>query len=184
MRRLTPYAIVIEVAALAVPAQVVMADDYLTVGEAQRAAYPQADRFEPIKTAVTADQLRGVAALAGPQPAHGRLQIWRAFQASQPLGFFFVDEVVGRQDLITYALAIDNDGKLGEVEILTYRESHGGEVRNAAWRRQFAGRKQLEALRVAIDIKNIAGATLSSEHITQGARWLLALWQTTLSTFP
>jgi hypothetical protein len=38
----------------------------------------------------------------------------------------------------------------------------------------------LEQLKFRTDIKNIAGATLSSEHVTQGVRWLVALWQTAL----
>jgi Na+-transporting NADH:ubiquinone oxidoreductase subunit NqrC len=64
--------------------------------------------------------------------------------------------------------------------VLSYRESHGGEIRSDAWRRQFEGRTDLGTLRVQTDIKNIAGATLSCEHVTQGVRWLLALWQVAL----
>jgi Na+-transporting NADH:ubiquinone oxidoreductase subunit NqrC len=64
------------------------------------------------------------------------------------------------------------------VEILDYRESHGGEIRNTRWLAQFAGRSSTDALRFRTDIKNIAGATLSSEHVTAGVRRLLALWQT------
>jgi len=30
------------------------------------------------------------------------------------------------------------------------------------------------------DIKSIAGATLSCEHVTQGVRWLVALWNVAL----
>jgi hypothetical protein len=37
-------------------------------------------------------------------------------------------------------------------------------------------------LRFGPDIKNIAGATLSCEHVTQGVRWIAALWQVTLRT--
>jgi hypothetical protein len=88
---------------------------------------------------------------------------------------------VGRQDLITYAAGIDQQGKLSPIEVLAYRESHGGEIRNAAWCAQFKGR-DLSNLRFPTDIKNIAGATLSSEHVTQGARWLVALWQVALSS--
>jgi len=33
---------------------------------------------------------------------------------------------------------------------------------------------------VQTDIKNIAGATLSCEHVTAGVRWLVALWQVAL----
>jgi Na+-translocating ferredoxin:NAD+ oxidoreductase RnfG subunit len=96
------------------------------------------------------------------------------------LGHVFVDEVIGRQSLITYAVGIDANGALLNLEILAYRESHGGEIRNPAWRAQFDHRESLEQLRFRTDIKNISGATLSSEHVTQGVRWLLALWQSAL----
>ena len=75
---------------------------------------------------------------------------------------------------------MDLQGRLGPLEVLSYRESHGGEIRNESWRRQFAGRSELQALRASTDIKNIAGATLSCEHVTQGVRWLVALWQVAL----
>ena len=94
----------------------------------------------------------------------------------------FIDEVIGRQDFITYALGIDVAGKLSTVEVLAYRESHGAEIRGSGWRHQFEGRQGLEQLKFRTDIKNIAGATLSSEHVTQGVRWLVGLWQTALQS--
>ena len=81
---------------------------------------------------------------------------------------------------VQHAAGIDATGHLGPLEVLAYRESHGGEIRNEAWRRQFAGREGLGQLRVRADIKNIAGATLSCEHVTEGVRWLVALWQVAL----
>ena len=68
-----------------------------------------------------------------------------------------------------------SNGTIRSPEIMAYRESHGGEVRNAAWLRQFSRAHDLEHLRFRADIKNIAGATLSSEHVTQGVRYLVAL---------
>lgn len=100
------------------------------------------------------------------------------------LGYVFVDEVLGRQDMITYAVGIDTTGKSSAIEVLSYRESHGGEIRGTAWRNQFDGRQGLEHLRFGTDIKNIAGATLSCEHVTQGVRWVTALWQVTLRSLP
>jgi hypothetical protein len=108
------------------------------------------------------------------------LRSWKALQGDKLLGYVFVDEVVGRQDFITYAAGIDAAGRLGALEVLAYRESHGGEVRNDAWRHQFSGRRNLDQLRFEADIKNIAGATLSCGHVTQGVRWLVALWEVTL----
>lgn len=160
--------------------QVIVASEYLSVENAQHAAFASADRFEEVTLSLTSEQQRAVSMLAGPQPPHGKFRVWRASQNQQALGYFFVDEVIGRQDFITYSVTIDNSGKLGTVEILNYRESHGGEVRNNAWRKQFDGRDDLAKLRFTTDIKNIAGATLSCEHVTQGVRWILAVWQSAL----
>lgn len=166
----------------AAPVQITIAADYLSVDAAQRALFPQADRFDEIALALSPEQKRKVAQMAGPQPPHRSLHAWRALRDGQLLGHVFVDEVVGRQDMITYAIGIDPAGRLSTLEVLSYRESHGGEIRSDAWRRQFGGRKGLDQVRFNTDIKNIAGATLSCEHVTQGVHWLMALWEVTLRT--
>jgi len=162
------------------PVQVVIATEYLSIETAQRALFPQADRFSEVVLSLSPAQHERVAALAGPQPPHRSLRAFRALHGDQPLGFVFVDEVIGKEDFITYAVSIDASGHLSAPEVLAYRESHGGEIRNAAWREQFAGRQGLDQLRVQTDIKNIAGATLSCQHVTEGVRWLMALWQVAL----
>jgi len=168
-------------AALALaPVQIVIAAEYLSIEQAQKSLFAQADRFSEVILALGPEQKQRVAALAGAQPPHRSLRAWKALRGSELLGYVFVDEVVGRQDFITYAAAIDAAGKLGTLEVLAYRESHGGEIRNEAWRRQFAGRQGLEQVRFRTDIKNIAGASLSCEHVTQGVRWLVALWDVAL----
>ena len=164
------------------PTQVVVAADYLSVEGAQRALFAQADRFDEIVLALNSTQKQSVAALAGPQPPHRSLRAWKAMRGGELLGYVFVDEVLGRQDMITYAVGIDHSGRLGPLEVLSYRESHGGEIRGTAWRNQFQGHTGLDNLHFGTDIKNIAGATLSCEHVTQGVRWIAALWQVTLST--
>jgi Na+-translocating ferredoxin:NAD+ oxidoreductase RnfG subunit len=162
------------------PVEVVIATEYLSVEAAQKALFPQADSFTELALALSGAQRARIAALAGPQPPHRSLRIWKAVRRGEVTGYVLVDEVIGREDFITYAAGIDATGHLGALEVLAYRESHGGEVRNAAWRRQFAGRDHLAQLRVRTDIQNIAGATLSCEHVTQGVRWLMALWQVAL----
>lgn len=166
--------------ALAVPAPIVVAAEYLSLPAAQRAVFPEARSFEPVALQLTPAQLQRLASMAGAQPPRGQVRAWRVLGAGAPLGFFFTDEVVGRQDFIDYALGINNDGTLRSPEIMSYRESHGGEVRNAAWRAQFSGRSDGAALRPVVDIRNIAGATLSCEHLTAGVRYLSALWQLAL----
>ena len=165
-----------------VPAYAVIAADYLSIDEVQRGLFAQADHFDEIVLSLSPQQKQTVASLAGAQPPHRSLRAWQAMRQSELLGYVFVDEVLGRQDMITYAAGIDRTGQLKSIEILSYRESHGGEIRGTGWRKQFAGRQGLEQLRFGSDIKNIAGATLSCEHVTQGVRWLVALWKVTLAS--
>ncbi|MGH8140396.1 MAG: FMN-binding protein [Steroidobacteraceae bacterium] len=170
-------------AALAIaPVRAVVAADYLSVDDAQREIFAQADRFDEIVLALSPAQKQTVAGLAGPQPPHRSLRAWKAMRGEELLGHVFVDEVLGRQDMITYAIGIDRSGRMGALEVLSYRESHGGEIRSTAWRNQFEGRQGLQQLRFGADIKNIAGATLSCEHVTQGVRWVTSLWQVVLRT--
>jgi electron transport complex protein RnfG len=164
-------------AAVALP-RLVAAGSYLTTEAAQRALFPEAQEFTTLAIAPTPAQLAVIAQKSGPQPMHRDLHAWVAKRGSEVMGHVFVDEVIGRNDFITYSVGIDQRGVLLPVEILEYRESHGGEIRNARWRAQFAGRDSTEALQFRADIKNIAGATLSSEHVTAGVRRILALWQT------
>jgi FMN-binding domain len=164
----------------ALPAPAVIAADYLSVEDAQKALFPGADRFTELVLSLDPTQRARAQALAGAQPPHRSLRAFRALKGEELLGYVFIDEVIGKEDFITYAAAIDSAGKLGPLEVLSYRESHGGEIRSDAWRRQFAGRVGLEQIKVATDIKNIAGATLSCTHVTQGVRWLMALWQVAL----
>jgi Na+-translocating ferredoxin:NAD+ oxidoreductase RnfG subunit len=92
-----------------------------------------------------------------------------------------LDEVVGKFELISYAVAIDLDARVRQVEILSYRESHGGEIRNAAWRQQFTGKRAESGMALGEGIANISGATLSCTHVTDGVRRIAAVAQVALT---
>lgn len=155
--------------AVAVPfAQVAYATQYLSVEEAQHAAFADATAFEPLPPAAAQ------AAIAG-APAGWSPKLWRVQGAGGPLGWFAVDQVIGKSELITYSVAFHADGGVSSVEILDYREAHGGEVRLAGWRRQFAGKTTADPVDLNKDIKNISGATLSCRHVTEGVQRLLHL---------
>lgn len=168
--------------ALAAPVQVVVAADYLSVEAAQKVIFPQADQFIVMALSLTPEQRARVEHLAGAQPPHRSLSAWKAMSAGKLLGYVFVDEVIGKEQFITYAVGVDAGGNLGTLEVLAYRESHGQEIRDTAWRRQFSGRRGVDELNFNTDIKNIAGATLSCEHVTEGVRWIEALWQVLLGS--
>jgi thiamine biosynthesis lipoprotein len=82
--------------------------------------------------------------------------------------------VRGKYCPITFLMATDAALRVQAVEILAYRESHGGEVRSADWRAQFCNQGPDSSLVPGKDIVNIAGATISCRNLTIGVRQRLA----------
>ena len=103
------------------------------------------------------------------------MQVWRAFAGNQFLGFFVVDYVIGKHLVIDYAISLDPGGSVRRVDIMEYREAYGGEIRGGSWLAQFVGKTAGSALQLNQDVRNIAGATLSSRHVTEGVKKVLAL---------
>ena len=161
------------VAAAAAPSGA-FAVDYLTADQAAKLMFPEADSFEARTVALDAAQLQQLAA----QGVRGRSASWAvrvARRAGATLGFVVTDDVIGKVELISYAVGVALDGSVKQVEILSYRESHGFEIRLPAWRRQFVGKDGTAAIRVGEDIANISGATLSCAHVTDGVRRIVAV---------
>ena len=136
------------VASIASPA---LAVQYLSVEAAQKLAFPSANHF------VEYDG-----------------KSWKAQAGDKLLGLFVLDHVIGKHLFIDYAVALDTNGRVMRVEILQYRESYGGEVRESSWLAQFVGKTSSSALKVGGDIRSISGATLSSLHVTEGVKRVLA----------
>jgi Na+-translocating ferredoxin:NAD+ oxidoreductase RnfG subunit len=148
--------------------------DYLSPEQAARLMFPDADRLEARSLQLDAAQMQALAARGVP----ARSASWAAltvFKSGAVLGHVVTDSVVGKFELIGYAVGLGLDGTVRQVEILSYRESHGGEIRLPAWRRQFVGKGAGAALRVGDDIANISGATLSCSHVTDGVRRIVAV---------
>lgn len=148
--------------------------DYLSPDQAARLMFPTADRFEARSITLDAVQLRQLQA-RGVQGRSARWPVQVARQGGQILGFVVTDRVIGKVELIDYAVGIGLDGQVRQIEILSYRESHGFEIRLPAWRRQFVGKNESSAIKVGDDISNISGATLSCTHVTDGVRRIVAV---------
>ena len=127
---------------------------YLTIPQAQKLAFPSASQF--------------VETQAG--------RAWKAQGGGRTLGLFVFDHVIGKHLYIDYAVALDPGGRVLRVDILQYRESYGAEVRQASWLAQFAGKTSASPLAINQDIRNISGATLSSHHVTEGVKRILAAY--------
>jgi hypothetical protein len=143
---------------------------YMSVEQAQQVMF-QGRALTAMPLSLSAADIAAIERDSGVRVYAGALRVWKGDD-----GYFFVDAVIGKHDLITYAVALTLDGKVRQTEILEYREAYGGEVRNAHWRAQFTGRQHGDPVRIGRDIQNISGATMSCEHVTDGIRRLLATY--------
>lgn len=147
---------------------------YFTADQAQKAIFPGAS-CTPWAGKLTDAQKKAIEK-ASDLRIRKDPQIWRVSGG----GWFIVDEVVGKHEFITFAVGLTAGGAVKQIEIMEYKESYGGEVRDAKWRAQFTGKTAKDPLRLDQDIKNISGATLSSRHVAEGVRRACALYDIAL----
>lgn len=124
---------------------------YLTIEQSQMLSFPFASVFSPIDA-----------------------RAWQVASDGNPAGRYIVDRVIGKHLYIDYAVTLDASGRVQRVDILQYREAYGGEVRDHAWLSQFVGKSSSSQLKVGVDIRNISGATLSCQHITEGVKRIVS----------
>jgi Na+-transporting NADH:ubiquinone oxidoreductase subunit NqrC len=174
IRWTVPPAIIVSIAPPA------YATRYLTIDEAQRLAFPAATQFVEAHVVFRPSDIAAIERRSGQKVRTRGQQVWTVRAGAGLIGFFVVDYVIGKHLVIDYAVALDPDGRVRQVEILEYRESYGGEITNRRWLSQFVGKTSQDPLALDQDIRNISGATLSSRHVTEGVKRVLAFYETCL----
>lgn len=151
---------------------------YLTLEEAPKAVFPEADSFERRDVQVDQAFRRRVQELMG----RVRPSIWEPFyiafvarKADRVLGYAVICEEIGKHRPITFIVAVTPEGAVRDVAIMMYREPVGDEVRYKAFRRQFSGKTLGDPIQPREDIRNITGATLSVHALSRGVRKALAV---------
>ncbi|HEY8876396.1 MAG TPA: FMN-binding protein [Roseateles sp.] len=165
-------AFLLPLAAITLPAY---ATDYLTVAQAQTLLFPAAKNFEARPLKLSDAQRDRIKAASGLRQRWEEQKVWRAERDGKLVGWFIVDEVIGKHEFITYATGIAPDGSVTGIEVLSYRETHGGQIRDAEWRRRFVGKTLASPFKLDEDVPNISGATLSCRNVTDGVKRLLTL---------
>jgi hypothetical protein len=159
----------------------VFATQYLNVEQAQKLMFPDASAFREQNVVLSLAQMQQVEKLAGLPARSVNWRVFGAYKGDALLGFMVLDDVIGKFELISYAVGLNADATVRQVEVLTYRESHGGEIRTPAWRKQFVGKSAAGGgLAIGEGIANISGATLSCTHLTDGVRRIAAIAQVVL----
>lgn len=142
---------------------------YLNVAQAQQVIFPNA-KLTSADVKLTDAQRKAIEKTGGVRVRNPEQKVWRV----EGGGWFILDEVLGKHEFITYAVGLNADGSVKQIEVMDYRETYGGQIRDEKWRAQFTGKKHGAALKLDDDIKNVSGATLSCRHITDGVKRLLA----------
>src|SRR5437763_1506812 len=96
-------------AALAAPSAV-HATVYMSAQQAQAVMFP-GEALHPDFRQLNNNQVAAIRKASGESPLHGDLKAWRASGG----GWFIVDEVVGKHEFITFALALDASGAVKSV---------------------------------------------------------------------
>jgi len=155
--------------------------DYLTVPQAQVQLFPTADKFVDHQLLLSDAQRDQIKKRAKVRQRNSSQSVWRAEQGGQLIGWFIVDDVIGKHEFITYATAITPQGEVLGIEIMSYRETHGDEVREQDWRDNFHGKTLTDHLKLGDDIPNISGATLSCRNLLDGVKRLLVIHELMLT---
>lgn len=148
---------------------------YVTVEQAQKIIFPSATNFRSETFNISDQELEKICNDTDLSIKQKAFSAWLAEANGKTVGYFFVDNVIGKHEEITYAVGFSQDKKVLGVEIIEYRETHGFEVKEQGWRSQFVGKSASDKLKVGDDIQNISGATLSAIHVTEGVRKLAHL---------
>ena len=147
------------------------AETYLTVPQAQQALWQQ-QTLRQVPVTLSKKQMKAIAKASKTRVRQAQLNVWK----TPDNGWFIVDQVVGKHEMIDIAVALQADGSVKGVEILQYRETYGDQVRHPKWLAQFIGKTHAQHLTLDKDIKNISGATLSCRHVTDGVNRLTQTW--------
>src|SRR3954470_17881483 len=105
--------LLLPVAAVVVAAAPAQAVNFLTVEQAQSLLFPDAT-LTPADFTMSEHQVDQLINVTGATVFRSKVRAWRASDG----GWFFVDQVPGRDDRVTYALALDRTGRVRGVEVL------------------------------------------------------------------
>ena len=170
-RREFGKSIALAMAGLALTSARLSAKTFLTIDQAKQVLWGDM-AMEQVVVELTSAQVDAIEDSSDTNVRNEHLNVWK----TEDGGWFIVDQVIGKHENIDVAVALTSDGKVKGIEILTYRETYGSEVANAAWREQFHGKDASEHLKLDEQIQNITGATLSCRHITDGINRLTHTW--------
>lgn len=157
-------------------APIALAQEFYTTPEVLTLLFPKSEFVKPDKYTLTLPQQDHLKKILKSPEVKQDWTFYTATTKSRTDGYALIDQVRGKEKPFTYVVAFTPDGKVSGVEILLYRESHGSQIRNRAFRKQFTGKSSEDQLKLGQDIRNVSGATISARSITFGVKRATLVW--------
>lgn len=150
----------------------VQAKVYMDVAQAQQLMFP-GETFQEHFITLDQYQFNAIIKDSDVNIYTRNVKAWRSSNGD----WFIIDQVRGKDDWISYAVAITSAGVVKRVEILECLEKYDG-ITIPDWRAQFYGKKHGARFD---DIGMISGSTLSSGQMLSGVKRLLSTHALVLS---
>ncbi|MFZ5863935.1 MAG: FAD:protein FMN transferase [Nitrospirota bacterium] len=148
---------------------------YLSREEALRSLMPEAEAVREETVSLSEAQRDRVAALINGRMSEAEVTFWIGEQVGRVTGYATVLNVIGKEQPITFMVAVAPEGTIRGVHVMTYRESQGSEIRSKRFLEQFTGKTLAAPLKLGRDVHGISGATLSSRSTAAAVKRALAL---------
>ena len=162
--------LLLPVAALALGGAPAAALDLQTLDQAQRNLAPGAV-LRPADFRLTPEQLEQIKREYSVPALRPAFKAWRVEGGAG--GWLILDQVYGLHDIITYLLSVGDDGRVRGLEVLVCAEGWC-DIYSPEWRAQLNGRAHGKwAPGEAVPI--LSGSTLSTTHVAEGVKKLLAI---------
>lgn len=150
------------------------ATEYLTQEKALELAFPGADAITPQTVLLTKEQREQIGRLTQQTAVTPKFDYHTGLVKGVTQGYAVLGDARSKSDPFTYLLVLNPDCSIRMVEILTYSGIRGHEVRQKGFLNQFKGKTAQDKIQLRSDIKNMAGATISCQSLTDSIRQRMA----------
>lgn len=162
---------------LILPHQLFAEKVYLSYQDALKLFFANSNEVKKEKKVISQKEKEDLKKILGYEPEMPVYNFYLGLSGTKIDGYAIIDHEVGKVSPITFITHISPEGKILQMEVMVYREAHGGEVAQKRFTAQFKNHGYPETLRIGSPIKNITGATLSSRAMVKGANRALVLWK-------
>lgn len=150
---------------------------YLTTDKALKLIFPTSEKVLLEHKELNDAQIKKVTSFLRAQISKEQV-FFRATTADQVDGYAMVANEIGKDQYITFIVALTPQFKVSQVALMVFRETRGWEVQDVRFSNQFKNKTSKDRLLIGSDIVGITGATLSARAFCRGTKKALVLCET------